>query len=250
MNSLSGASVLILCGGLGKRLRPVVSDRQKAVANIMGRPFITFILDQILEAGGKEAILCTGFMGDELEKSLDGNYRTLYLCYSKESRPLGTAGAIRNAFGMIRSDNVVVYNGDSYCGIDPRDLLKWHLSLKSVCTISLVRAEDAGRYGRVGFDPDYSVTSFDEKKAGTGAGWVNAGIYCMNRGLIASMRERENLSLEKDFFPAMIGKGLFAFPQEARFIDIGTPSSYREAEAFFRDVKGLGKSEKTGDCER
>lgn len=235
MSHLSEISVLILCGGVGSRLRPVVSDRQKVLAEVSGRPFITFILDQISDAGGRNVILCTGFMGEQIEGELGNRYKALSLCYSREDEPLGTAGAIRNAFDMITSDVSMVYNGDSYCRINPEDLLEWHILRKSTCTLTLVNVPDVERYGSVNFDSDYIITSFDEKRRIGKNGWVNAGIYCIDSRLIASIREKENISLEKDFFPDMIGKRLFAFPQNAEFIDIGTPDSYREANPFFKE---------------
>ncbi len=245
MDNLSQISILILCGGLGKRLRLIVSDRQKVLAEVTGRPFITFILEQISNAGGKDVTLCTGFMGEQIEKLLGSRYKALSLRYSKEQEPLGTAGAIRNAFDMIKSDVVMVYNGDSYCGINPQNLLEWHLLRKSSCTLALVRVPDVSRYGCVNFDSNYMVTSFDEKSADIKSGWINAGIYCINRGSVALIREKENISLENNFFPEMIGSGLFAFPQDAKFIDIGTSSSYKEAESFFNKVKRSVETEKS-----
>ncbi|MEW6088410.1 MAG: nucleotidyltransferase family protein [bacterium] len=249
-NIFSEISTLILCGGFGKRLRPIVSDRQKALADIMGNPFITFILDQISNAGGEDVILCTGFMSGQVKNLLGDRYKTLYLRYSEENEPLGTAGAVRNAAGMVKSDAIMIFNGDSYCNINPQTLLEWHTAIKASCTLLLVQVPDVSRYGCVNFDSSYMITSFDEKKANKGSGWINSGIYCINRELIASMQEKKNISFEKDFFPKMIGNGLFAFPQDAEFIDIGTPDSYKEAENFFKKVKRFTKAEKFGSNEQ
>lgn len=247
MDRFSETSILVLCGGLGKRLRSVVSDRPKALADVLGRPFITFVLDQISKAGGEEVVLCTGYKGHELERSLGDRYKTLSLRYSKETESLGTAGALRNAYQMMRFETAMVFNGDSYCDIQPQNLLECHLSKKALSTLLLVRAPDTSRYGCVRFDSDYWVTSFEEKKTGKSGGWINAGIYCINRECIASMQEKRKMSLEKDFFPAMIGRGLFACPQEVSFIDIGTPASYGEAEVFFKKVKGFSERGRQGE---
>ena len=234
-NPLSTISILILCGGFGSRLQPVVSDRQKVLADVTGQPFITFILDQVAASGGENVILCTGYMGEQLESLLGKRYKTLSLHYSKEPEPLGTAGAIRHALDMIKSDTFMVVNGDSYCDINQQDLLVWHLEKKSSCTLTLVKMEDVSRYGSVDFDVNCMVTSFNEKQTEKKSGWINAGFYCINRKIIAALPGNKNISLEKDLFPTLIGKQFFAFPQEAKFIDIGTPSSYEEAETFFKD---------------
>ena len=232
-NLLSKISVLVLCGGFGKRLQPAVSDRQKVLADVTGQPFITFILDQIAVAGGENVILCTGYMGEQLESILGKRYKSLSLNYSKETKPLGTAGAIKHAIDKIKSATLMVFNGDSYCDINPKELLAWHVEKNSSCTLALVKMPDVSRYGCVDFDTNYRVTSFSEKTPDKKSGWINAGIYCMNRELIAALPGNRNISLEKDLFPTLAGKEFFAFPQEVKFIDIGTPNSYKEAETFF-----------------
>jgi len=233
MTALLQHSNVILCGGFGKRLRPIVSDRQKVLAAVIGRPFITYILDQISYAGGKDVILCTGFLGEQIEIMLGYRYKGLSLRYSRETEPLGTAGAIRNAIDMIRSETLIVFNGDSYCDINPKDLLEWHYAKNSSCTLVLVKVPDVGRYGSVHFDFNHLVTSFDEKTSDRKDGWINAGVYSMCRSLIECLPEKKNVSLEKDFFPSLIGEGFYAFPQDAAFIDIGTPNSYEDADTFF-----------------
>jgi NDP-sugar pyrophosphorylase family protein len=244
MKTLSNICILILCGGFGKRLRSIVSDRQKVLADVVGHPFITFILDQISYAGGKDVILCTGFMGEQIECFLGKRYKSLPLRYSKETEPLGTAGAIRNAIDMIKFTTLMVFNGDSYCDISPKDLLEWHFFRNSSCTLALVKVADVSRYGCVNFDSNYLVTSFDEKTSDKKNGWINAGMYCIRRELIAYLPEKKNVSLENDFFPSLIGKGFYAYPRDTAFIDIGTPNSYKEAETFFRKVKGFTGAEK------
>jgi len=232
-NLLSTIDILILCGGFGKRLQTVVSDRQKVLAEVTGHPFITYILDQIAAAGGKNIILCTGYMGKQLESFLGKNYKTLDLNYSQETEPLGTAGAVRNALDQIKSDTLMVFNGDSYCDINPKELLAWHFEKNSSCTLALVKVPDASRYGCVNFDSNHKVTSFSEKNPDKKSGWINAGIYCLNRQLIAALPESRNISLEKDLFPSLAGKDFFVLPKETKFIDIGTPISYKQAESFF-----------------
>jgi len=103
-------------------------------------------------------------MGEQLESSLGKKYKSLSLQYSKETEPLGTAGAIRHAIDMVKSDALMILNGDSYCDTNPQDLLAWHFEKKSLCTLSLVKMPDVSRYGSVNFDENYMVTSFNEKK--------------------------------------------------------------------------------------
>ena len=57
MNGITG---VILAGGLGTRLRPVVTDYPKVMAPVYGRPFLIFLLDQLRAAGINRIVLCTG----------------------------------------------------------------------------------------------------------------------------------------------------------------------------------------------
>ena len=110
--------VFLMAGGFGKRLRKVVPDRPKVLAEVNGRPFIFFLLDQLSESSIRRVILCTGYKSECVEDTVGSSYRTLSLEYSKEARPLGTAGALRNAKQMFCSELILVINGDSFVDFD------------------------------------------------------------------------------------------------------------------------------------
>ena len=124
-------TAVILAGGLGLRLRAVVQDRPKVMANVAGRPFLTYVLDQIVSAGIKRAVVCTGFLGDSISTVLNDDYQGLQLLYSHETTPLGTAGALRQALSMVQAFPVLVFNGDSYVNVD----------LGEFCSVSLLKPE-------------------------------------------------------------------------------------------------------------
>ena len=94
----SRITAAILAGGLGTRLRPVLADRPKVLAEINGRPFLACLLDQLANAGCRSVILCTGYLGEQIYSAFGESYGSLLrLGYSREERPLGTAGALRLA---------------------------------------------------------------------------------------------------------------------------------------------------------
>ena len=101
-------------------------------------------------------------------------------------------------------DTLMVFNGDSYGDINPKELLAWHFEKSSSCTLALVKVPDVSRYGFVNFDENFMVTSFDEKTPDKKSGWINAGIYCLSLELIAALPGDRNISLEKDLFPTLI----------------------------------------------
>ena len=230
---LSSVTAAILSGGLGTRLRPVVADRPKVMAEVAGRPFVTFLLDQLSDAGIRKVVVCTGYLGEQIRRAFGEAYDDMALVYSQESSPLGTAGALGLAMPLFASRSVLVMNGDSYCGVDLNAFCSWHCEKRASASLVLARVVDTTRFGSVLTDFDGVVHRFEEKGAQNGAGWINAGVYLINRDLIRTMSMSGAASVEREVFPAWVGRGLHGYRSYADFLDIGTPESYVEAERFF-----------------
>jgi NDP-sugar pyrophosphorylase family protein len=234
--SIGSATAVILAGGLGTRLRAVVSDRPKALAPIAGRPFLSYLLDQVRAAGVRRVILCIGHLGDQVRTAFGQAYRGVELVYSEEPSPIGTGGALRHALPLFDGSPLLVLNGDSYCAVDLADLWSWHHERAAAATLVAVEVADASRFGRVELDPAGRVTGFREKSAAAGAGRVNGGIYIVSAGLLARIPDGRPVSLERDVFPGWTRGRFYGFPANARFIDIGTPESFAQAERFIREM--------------
>ena len=121
----SNITAVILAGGLGTRLQKVVPHRQKVLAEVRKRPFLTFLLDQLISAGVCDVVLSTGHRADEVHAKLGNAYKSLRLVYSNEKEPLGTGGALRLALPHLNSDPVLIMNGDSYITADLNKFLEW-----------------------------------------------------------------------------------------------------------------------------
>jgi NDP-sugar pyrophosphorylase family protein len=229
----------ILAGGLGTRLRQVVGDRPKSLAPVAGRPFLCHILDQVAAAGVHKAVLCTGYLGDQLQDAIGEGYGSLSLSYSREATARGTAGALRLALPLLNGDPVLVLNGDSYCDVSLSHLIDWQQrrGAPSAGSLLLTWVEDAARYGTVQIDDEGAVIAFREKSGRAAPGWINAGVYVLSRRLLASIPARGATSLEHDVFPAWIGRGLDGCQIAAPFIDIGTPESYARAGEVFAECQ-------------
>ncbi|HEX7229638.1 MAG TPA: HAD-IIIA family hydrolase [Candidatus Binatia bacterium] len=223
----------VLAGGLGTRLRSVVGDRPKSLAQVQGRPFVGFLLDQLVGAGVRSVVLCTGYRGEQIRHALGEKYRSLRLSYSQEPKALGTGGALRFALPQITSDPVLVLNGDSFCGIDFDDYVRWHSEHRAAASMVLARVVSSQRYGSVNLDAEARITRFSEKQQSTRPGWINAGIYLLSREILATIPEGKNVSLEHDIFPHWTGRGLYGYYSRAHFLDIGTPEDFCSADKFF-----------------
>jgi NDP-sugar pyrophosphorylase family protein len=233
---LESITAAILAGGLGTRLRRVVPDRPKVLADVGGRPFLAYLLDALAERHVRRVVICTGYRAGQVREALGSTFRGMALAYSQEETPLGTGGALRQALPLLASDDVLVMNGDSYCRVDVGEFLRFHRSLPHppVASIVVVQVRDAGRFGRVLFDRSGRITAFEEKKRSAGGGWVNAGLYLLSRNRISEIPADTEVSLERELFPKWIGGGMHAWRSEGPFIDIGSPASYRKACSFFR----------------
>lgn len=228
-------SAVILAGGLGTRLRSIVADRPKALAPVCGRPFLAILFEQLSLAGFEHAVLCTGYMGESIFRTFGSRYGTLQIDYSQEHEPLGTAGSLRRALNLIRSDPVLVMNGDSYCKADLGAFLKRHLQSRVSASIVVFRKTDAARYGRVVLGQNDRILEFAEKSAQGSGGYVNAGIYLLDRAVIQGIPDDGMVSLERDVFPALVGKGVAGYAAAGPFLDIGTPESFAAAQSFFAE---------------
>ena len=233
----SNINVAILVGGLGTRLQPAVSDRPKVMAVINCRPFLTYILDQINNAGLKDVILCVGYMGKYIETEMGRSYRNLSLRYSYEYEPLGTGGALRNAYEFMKSDTILIMNGDSYCQSNLKRFYFFHQGNDALATLLLTNVSNASRYGQVVINNQNYISSFIEKGSLIGSGTINAGVYLMKRDIIFSIPDDRFVSLEKELFPSLLGNRFYGFVENAPFLDIGTPEDFDRAEGFFMQRK-------------
>jgi NDP-sugar pyrophosphorylase family protein len=224
------SDAVILAGGKGTRLQSVLSDRPKPMAEIGGRPFLDFLIENLRMQEIRRVILCTGYLGSMIEDYFhNGSGCGMEILYSHESAPLGTAGAVRNALAFIHSNPFFLLNGDSYCNWNASDLLSAHVAKGARATIWLASSENCSRYGSVVIDQDGAIASFSEKNRNGLPGLINAGVYCLERSLIETIPAGKNQSMETDLFPALVGKGLYAMVGSGPFIDIGTPESLKEA---------------------
>lgn len=233
MKNLSHITAAILAGGLGTRLRPMVADRPKVLAQVGDRPFIFYLLDQLAAVRVRQVVLCTGYLAHQVRDTLGETYGPMNLLYSQEPSPLGTGGALCFALPLLESETVLVLNGDSFCEANLRAFCLVHRLRGAQASLLLAEVTDTGRFGWVALDEEGRITGFREKGIATGGGWVNGGIYLINRALLETIPPQQTVSLEQDLFPAWIGRGLYGFRSQGRFIDIGVPESLAGAETFF-----------------
>ena len=233
-NHLAGVPALILAGGLGTRLRAAVPRTPKVLAPIRGRPFLAYLLDQLAEASLRRVLMLTGHQADAVETTFGGRCGPLRLEYAREPSPLGTGGAVRQAIERIEDQLILLLNGDSYCQADLKAFHAFHRRSRADLSMVMVRVDDAGRYGQVRCAPGGKIVGFEEKTASTQPGWINAGIYLIQRHLVTALPLGQPSSLERDWLPRWTqSRNVMGFASPGPFLDIGTPEAYAAAEMFF-----------------
>lgn len=228
---------MILAGGLATRLGEASKDMPKALVDVNGRPFMFYHFDQLLKAGIRRVIICTGHLSVKFPEIIGHQYKDLEIVYSTEPRALGTGGAIAHAINLILSDKCLIMNGDSYINTHLDKFIAWHENNDFLGSILVTNAKKENRYGNIKVSRDGRIKSFSEKGDVVGKRYISTGHYIFDIELIRSILTHRSVSLEHDCFPFWIEDGLGSFYRRAKFIDIGTPESLKEAQSFFKKAK-------------
>ncbi len=239
---------VILVGGEGTRLRPLTSTVPKPVVPLVDRPFIAFMIEWLRRHGIEDVIMSCGFLATSVRNVLgDGSAFGIRLRFVEEPDPRGTAGALKFAESML-DERFLMLNGDVLTDIDLTAQIAQHERTGARATLALVPVEDPTAYGLVRLTPEHAVEEFVEKPSsdqleGAGGAWmagqvtadrplhahtnlISAGAYVLERDVLELVPTDRNVSIEREVWPRLIGSGLYGFPSESYWLDIGTPERY------------------------
>jgi D-glycero-alpha-D-manno-heptose 1-phosphate guanylyltransferase len=232
-------SAIILCGGLGTRLKSVLIDTPKCLAPINGIPFLYFLFKQLKD--WDEIILSVGYLSEQVQDYAESiaHEFDFKIKFAYENEPLGTGGGIALACKKVEGKHTLVLNGDTMYHIQLDHFMKAHIATNSDLSLALKPMEDADRYGLVAIDEDQKIIAFKEKKTGS-SGLINGGIYALRSDLFDQMNMPEKFSFEQDFVEPNLKKlainGIIA---DAYFIDIGIPSDYEKAQTEIPNLENI-----------
>lgn len=227
---------IILAGGLGTRLQSVVSDVPKPMAPVAGKPFLSYLLEYLSRYQIHSVVLSTGYKHHAIEKFFGQSYKNISIKYSIELSPLGTGGAIRKALQMVHEENVLVLNGDTLFNVNINEFIRYHQSSCSDITLALKYLENFDRYGTVLLNDNDEVIGFEEKQCRT-KGYINGGVYLINKNLFEKFELPYKFSFESDFLEKYVENlNIRGYTSSGYFIDIGIPIDYERAQ---KEMKGL-----------
>jgi mannose-1-phosphate guanylyltransferase len=219
---------VILVGGEGKRLRPLTSTVPKPVVPLVDRPFISFMLEWLRQHGIDDVIMSCGFLATSVRNVLgDGSGLGIRLRFVEEPDPRGTAGALKFAESLL-DERFLMLNGDVLTDIDLSAQIAQHETTGAKATLALVPVPDPTAYGLVHLEVDHSVREFVEKPSSDtiDSNLISAGAYVLEREILELVPPGRNVSIEREVWPALIGQGLYGYPSDSYWLDIGTPERY------------------------
>lgn len=223
---------IVLVGGLGTRLKPVVSDVPKPLAPVAGRPFLAWLLDHLAESGIHHVVLAAGYLAERVVENIGREWRGMSVDYSIESMPLGTGGAVRQACGLLQGNATHVLNGDTFLCYDMHELEHATLRDEADLGMALAHVDDVMRYGAV-IREGTRIGGFREKGE-SGPGYINAGCYYLTPVAIQELPVESAFSFETGVLAPLTEAGrVCGFDATSGFIDIGVPEDYRRAQKLF-----------------
>ncbi len=219
---------VILVGGQGTRLRPLTSTIPKPVVQLVDRPFIAYMLEWLRGHGVQDVIMSCGFLADGVRRVLgDGSQMGIRLRFVEEPDPRGTAGALKLAEPML-DERFLMLNGDVLTDIDLTAQIAQHEASGARATLALVPVADPSAYGLVILREDHSVSDFVEKPSTDSieSNLISAGAYVLEREILDLVAPGRNVSIEREVWPLLVDHGLYGFPSDSYWLDIGTPARY------------------------
>src|SRR3954469_10666462 len=219
---------LILAGGEGTRLRPLTTTVPKPVVPLVDRPFIRFMIDWLNRHGVDDVVMSCGHLASGVRNVLgDGSALGIKRRYGEEPRPLGPGGALKYAEPLLE-ERFLMLNGDVLTDIDLTAQIEQHEKTGAVGTLARAPFAVPSLYALVHLDDDNAVREFVEKPSAdtVDTNLISAGAYVLERSVLDMVPADINVSIEREVWPRLVGEGLYGFPSDAYWLDIGTPDRY------------------------
>lgn len=228
-------SAIILAGGMGTRLRSVVSDRPKPMALIGDIPFLECQINYWIGQGVNHFILSVGYKFQIIQDYFGVEYKNLPIDYAIESSPLGTGGGLLQSIKYLKNtDPFLVLNGDTYFSVPLLKLREVYQNHGADWCISLLKNDDKKRYLSISLDSNNRIQAL--KSISPEEQLVNGGVYFLTYNALKALNlvQNANISLEEDILPLALAKkqNLIGMQFEETFIDIGIPADLLKAQVI------------------
>lgn len=234
---------VIMCGGLGSRLRPLTENTPKPLLKLLNVPVLKQIIDKLTESGITDISLSLGYMATDVISFCEATELKAELHYFTEEKPLGTAGGVKNCISST-DDNILVLSGDNIFGFNLKAIEKYHNASDSDFTIVGKYCSDPREYGTILVSDDGLIEGFSEKPTWESAEsfLINTGTYIMRGKILDMIPKDTQYDFSNDLFPKLLAsnKRFMCYKTDELWGDMGEFESYLELTAELLNGKALG----------
>jgi D-glycero-alpha-D-manno-heptose 1-phosphate guanylyltransferase len=222
---------IVLAGGLGSRLKTVVSDRPKPMAEINGKPFLEYLLRYLNTQKITRVIFSVGHKHEMISNYFENSFLGMEICYAIEYEPLGTGGGIQNALREAKEERTFILNGDTFFPVNMSSMIQLADNENTDLLIALHQTNEKNRYGTIHIGEKGRILKFEEKSATQKSDFINGGIYLLKAADFLKLGFPEKFSFEKDYLEKYVEfQRFFGILFNDYFIDIGIPDTYLKAQ--------------------
>ncbi len=214
----SVTKAFVLAGGIGTRLRPFTYEIPKPLLPVKGRPILEYNIRNLAEHGVKEIVLGVGYKGDLIKEYFgDGSSFGVKIKYSREKKPLGTAGALKKAERYFK-DTFFMCNGDEIKDVNYSKMLSLHLRKSALGTLALKKLNNIEQFGVVEIKNNRILRFIEKPKPSEiKSKVVSAGAYVLEPDVFKLIPKGKRYSIERQVFPKLASEsrlyGCFAVGQ-------------------------------------
>jgi D-glycero-alpha-D-manno-heptose 1-phosphate guanylyltransferase len=227
-NIISKKQIVVLAGGFGTRLKSILKEQPKPLADINGTPFLEILIKKWLKLGFNDFVFSLYYQSEliinYLESERNGILSGCNIEYIVEPEPLGTGGAILYANSNCNLNDIFfVSNADTFIESNFSEMIESEPN-----SLAIIKVDNTARFGEVEISNEGKVTSLTEKNTKIKSGFINAGFYKFKKSVFSNLNIH-NLSIENEILPDLIKKKQLGYIiLEGKFIDIGVPEDYHK----------------------
>ncbi len=226
--------VAILAGGLATRLHPITETIPKALVEVAGKPFILRQLEYLRRQGVSRVVLCTGFLGEQIEAIVgDGSALELAVSYSQDwPNLMGTGGALKQALPLLDTQFLVLY-GDSYLPIDFASVERVFLASGKPALMTVQRNADRWDKSNVLFR-DGVIVEYNKQSPTPEMKHIDYGLGALSARILVDEKTPGPLDLADIYHRLSLSGQLAGYEVYERFYEIGSHKGLAEAADYFK----------------
>lgn len=223
---------MILCAGLGTRLRPLTLQIPKPLLPILNKPLLEYIFYLLQDANITEIIINLHHLPEQIQSIVgSGKKYGMNVKYSYEPEILGSVGGIKNVEDFFQEETFLVINGDIIIDIDLNKVVEFHKNCRGVLTMVVKRDESRKSLYSIGYDSEDRLRQIWGQPTWFGEQLrlaVNLGVYVYEPHILNYLSAGNQIDFVKDLFPVLMERGekIFAYETNGYWSDIGTIENY------------------------